>query len=348
MLKKLLKRFVRPAAAPLYVRVDALMQPKLDQLNERIEQLSIAHHGTAVTAASAASDAAALSTHLPAVLNAISSQNAIARESRRNEHALKEMLTSLASGVAELDRRLGEWSARDQVHLQNLGRDLASLSQVLHERIATVERRGEFIRKELMLEVRYGGRSSGLEPGVEAKIVNPEKLDGDVLRLNVGSGHIQLDDFVNVDGRALDGIDVVADARQLPFDPDSVDVIRSAHLLEHFPSDELELVVLPHWRALLKPGGTLSAIVPDAEATISAYVDGTITFDELRTVTFGDQEYEGDFHFTMFSRQGLVDALERAGFRDVQVIEAGRRNGLCYEMEFSARKPETSSGKDPA
>ncbi len=342
MLKKLLKWFARPAAAPLYVRVDALMQPKFDQLNERIELLSTAHHRTSVAAADAASEAAALSTHLPAVLNAISSQNAVARESRRNEQALKDMLATLGTAVAELDQRLAAWSAQDEFHLQNLGRDLAALSEVLHERIATVERRGEFIRKELMLEIRYGGRSNGLTAEVEAKIVNPEKLEGDVLRLNVGSGHIQLDDFVNVDGRALDGIDVVADARHLPFDPDSVDVLRSAHLLEHFPSDELELVVLPHWRAVLKPGGTLSAIVPDAEATISAYVDGVLTFDELRTVTFGDQEYEGDFHFTMFSRQGLVDVLERAGFMDVRVIESGRRNGLCYEMELTAKKPKAS------
>ena len=156
------------------------------------------------------------------------------------------------------------------------------------------------------------------------------------LRINVGAGHITRDDYLNVDSRELPGIDIVADVRQLPFQPEQLKELYSAHLLEHFPVEELRRVILPRWVSLLEDGGKLVSVVPDVETMVSERAAGRIPFDEFVEVMYGGQEYPGDFHFSGFSKETLTRLLEDAGLEDVKVIEEGRRNGACYEMEIEA------------
>lgn len=210
-------------------------------------------------------------------------------------------------------------------------------------RLGEIEQRLEVARREVLFELRYG-RDDGWRPAplVEHKILDQEKVESmrGALRLNVGSGSLAVEGYVNVDGRAINGVDVVAEVGDLPFDDGTVEEVRSAHVLEHFPKEELRRRVLPHWVAKLRPGGTFRAIVPDAVSMMDAWSEGTLTFEDLREVTFGGQDYEGDFHFTMFSVDSLTALLEGAGLVDVRVVEAGRRNGLCLEMELVAFAPE--------
>ena len=81
------------------------------------------------------------------------------------------------------------------------------------------------------------------------------------------------------------------------------------------------------------------AVVPDAESMIHGFASGDFAWEDLRLVSFGGQEYSGDFHFTMFSPADLTAALTSAGLVDVKITEAGRRNGACLEMEAVAYKP---------
>src|SRR5690606_15482577 len=99
----------------------------------------------------------------------------------------------------------------------------------------------------------------------------------------------------------------------LPFAEGTVDGIYAAHLLEHFPKRYLLDVLLPYWRSLLKPGGTLELVVPDSEAMLAAHQRGEIDFATLAEVTFGKQDYDGDFHYAMYSPASLVALLEEAG-----------------------------------
>ena len=62
-------------------------------------------------------------------------------------------------------------------------------------------------------------------------------------------------------------------------------------------------------------------------------------FDDLQRVTFGDQEYDGDFHFSMFTPGSFAGLLAESGFGEVEVVERGRRNGLCYEFEITGERP---------
>ena len=208
-------------------------------------------------------------------------------------------------------------------------------------RMEALERRVELVRSEVMYEMRYGGHAPGVQAEVEPKILAPEKLakQGDEIRLNLGGGHIPRDEYLNVDVRPLDGIDIVAGVSNLPFEPGTVTEIHSEHLIEHFPEEALRRRFLPYWVSLLKPGGTFSVVTPDAGAMLAEHAAGRFSFEDLRLVTFGGQEYDGDFHFTMFTSDHLGALLREAGLVDVTVKAAARRNGVCLEMELEARRP---------
>lgn len=72
---------------------------------------------------------------------------------------------------------------------------------------------------------------------------------------------------------------------------------------------------------------------------IREYSNGNYPYDDMREVLYGGQDYDGDFHFNMFTPEQLGHLLKEAGFESVDVIEAGRRNGKCFEFEISARRP---------
>ena len=109
-----------------------------------------------------------------------------------------------------------------------------------------------------------------------------------------------------------------------------------AHVLEHFPLDELRRVILPHWVSLLEDGGKLVTVVPDVEAMVAERAAGRMPFEDFIEVVYGGQEYAGDAHFSGFSTASLIALLEEAGLEDVKVVEEGRRNGKCLEMEIEA------------
>ena len=216
------------------------------------------------------------------------------------------------------------------------------------DRVSVVEQRIEMIRAEIMLEMRYGQTAGDTEAtrqatAIEPTIVDQAKLDTAVaaraVRLNIGAGHAAMAGYLNVDMRELPGIEIVAAVDRLPFEPGSVDEIFSSHILEHFPEPALIRSLLPYWFGLLRPGGTFRAIVPDLDAMATAYGKGEFSFERLRLVTYGGQEYEGDFHFTGFTPASLSALLADAGFVETKVLAAGRPNGECLEFEIVAMRP---------
>jgi hypothetical protein len=194
-------------------------------------------------------------------------------------------------------------------------------------------------RDEILLEMRYGTTD---KKTTDTRIVNRQKFDllleKNQIILNVGSGTNISDQMLNIDMRELPGVDIVADAGDIQLPKEIAKEVYSSHVLEHFPHEKLRRSVLPNWVALLQVGGDFRAIVPDAEAMMTACINGTMSFEDLRTVTFGLQEYEGDTHYTMFSRESLKLLLEEAGLRGVTYVATARPNGLCLEMEVLAYK----------
>lgn len=322
--KTLVRQLVRPLIRPLLARIHSLQQQtahvqlQADNLQSFVVT-SLEPRTTAVEAQLSdlitrfAAAETALQDRLANaqktfddVLNAVVAQNAMGRSNRRKmDHYVEDI-----------------WTTQER----------------FAETLARLESRLEFVRKEVLLEIQSSSADPGEVGTADAKVVNPSKLEVRPLKLNLGAGHIPLDGYVNVDARPLPGVDVVAEAGVLPFDVASVDEIRSAHFLEHFPPARLKKL-LDYWRGLLRPGGTFTAIVPDAESMILRFARNEYSWEDLKEVTFGGQEYPGDFHFSMFAQEELVRTLEDCGFHDVTLVEVGRRNGASLEMEVRARKP---------
>jgi predicted SAM-dependent methyltransferase len=290
--------------------------------------------------------------HLPTLLNTITSQNATGRLHQRRLDGVDSRFAAVEAAMCALEAATSSATAtaegavaalREQIaalddiaRYSDVAKAISEAAEVLHARVADTEHRLEFIRREVLYELRY--RTPDAASPVSTP--TPPILEpGAPVLLNLGAGHGPRDGWINVDVRDLDGIELRSDVRFLPFEPGTVDAIHAAHLLEHFPEEELRRVVLPHWRRLLVAGGRLEIVVPDADAMLAAHAAGAMSFDDLRLVTFGEQEYEGDFHHTMFSRASLTELLTSAGFTEVELVQAARPNGLCLEMELHARTP---------
>jgi predicted SAM-dependent methyltransferase len=209
------------------------------------------------------------------------------------------------------------------------------LAKRLAQMVGRVEERLGLTRNEMLFEMRYGTSGGGTSSEIPAAVIlNDDKLRQarDNIKLNIGAGDKPMKGYLNVDRRELPGIDITADVKALPFEKSEVAEIRAEHLLEHFPVEEVRRAVLPHWVSLLRDGGRLVVTVPDAEAMLDDYHAKTMSFEDLRQVTFGAQDYEGDFHYTMFSVDELSALLKEVGLSEVTVKARAQKNGLCREM----------------
>ncbi len=341
---------------------------ELERLASNLADLSAAHHRTALVGHEALGRLGDLETHMPTVLNAIASMSGAARISARQsqaalhaQHELRTALTATAGELATLRAQVEQASAgygevRRQLSsveaAQTMSGELVSrvkaqeeLGAELAKHVDTISwllRRVETVRAEMLYELRYGQLGVGASDAPSERIVNQTALEAHDLRLNLGAGHVLEPGYVNVDIRDLPGIDVVAAVDDLPLTPASVMELRSSHLLEHFPEEELRRKLLPYWFSLLKPGGVFRAVVPDIEEMNRAFVRGEISFESLRLVTYGAQEYGGDFHFTAFTPESLRGLLQEAGFDEPRLVARARENGVCLEFEMSAMRPVPS------
>lgn len=245
--------------------------------------------------------------------------------------------------IPETQRQLSEL-ADQATKLSDQATKHENLLQSVPLALRDLSNRLEFVRRELMFEMRYGTRSQRLgvdsSLNIEPRIISNEKVitaRKNALRLNLGCGHVPLSEYINIDRRELPDVDVIADVSALPFEKGEVDEVFSAHVLEHFPQEQLRRELLPYWKSLLKPGGIFRAVVPDAEFMIREYCNNNYPYAHLREVTFGSQDYDGDFHFNMFSHGQLSELLTEAGFSNVQFEAEGRPNGICFEMAVIAK-----------
>lgn len=317
--KKLLLPLVRPFWHRMWLRIEGRISPiesRMKPIESRIEGIEGAWRA-----------------HIPSFLNAMASVPAISHEFV----ALAKRLDELAQVQFKRAEATEACLAATEVRGKNVDASIASL----WERI-------EFVRREILFEFSHRPgpammRGDSQNGKMESRIISFNKYQTALaqrnLRLNLGCGHIALPDYINVDVRDLPGVDVLADIGELPFEEHSVEEIYSAHLIEHFPLETMRRSLLPHWRSRLRPGGKFRAVTPDAGAMVQAAASGTMSFEDFREVTFGAQDYHGDYHFNLFTQETLQELLWKAGFRDISIPFAGRRSGKCFEFEIAATAP---------
>jgi predicted SAM-dependent methyltransferase len=181
----------------------------------------------------------------------------------------------------------------------------------------------------------------------KTKFVSPEDfatkllaMEGN-LKINIGSGHRILENYINIDYRELPGVDIVCDVTELPFAQNSIAELASSHLIEHFREYEFINRILPHWFSMIEEGGSIRVICPNWEAMMEKLNSGEMSLSRFKELTFGGQEYEGNDHFSMYTPKTLRDVLTGVGFEEPELIVVDRDNGGCPEMELLAKKPES-------
>jgi hypothetical protein len=285
-------------------------------------------------------------------------QDAVWKELEATRHAHltaiaedRDRIAILTDAIGAAESRLDE---RAETGLREVDAGVRGVQQGLQQavedynrQLRNAEQRIEFVRSETMYELKAavfkatGGNANGA-PATVGRVVNFEKVEAmrsSGLRLNVGCGHIQPEGFVNVDGRELPGVDIVADVTGMPVREGEVAELASSHLVEHFPSHILERVLLPYWFSLLRSGGQLTTVAPDGAAMLKAVNAGGMTFEDFRESIFGSQDYDGDTHYNLITPESFRDTLQRAGFVDIAEDYVARRNGKCFEFRITARKP---------
>ncbi len=94
------------------------------------------------------------------------------------------------------------------------------------------------------------------------------------MKINLGSGHRKIENYVNVDIRESAKPDVVADLSEgFPFKSDSIDEVRAFEFLEHIPLGKTIGVIEEVFR-VLKPNGFFEHFTPSTDGR-GAFQDPT-------------------------------------------------------------------------
>lgn len=143
------------------------------------------------------------------------------------------------------------------------------------------------------------------------------------MKLHLGSAGRRLPGFLNVDREFSEGIDVVADVADLSaFGEGTVEEIYSSHTFEYFDREEAA-VVLQEWSRVLEPSGRLYLSVPDFEQLLEIYhISGSLqtVIGPLFGKWHNPNNSETIYHRTVWDRASLIDALEAAGFAEVETF----------------------------
>jgi autotransporter strand-loop-strand O-heptosyltransferase len=134
------------------------------------------------------------------------------------------------------------------------------------------------------------------------------------IRLNVGCGDRRFDGYLSVD-KYYPGVDIQRDANDLGFDDNSVDEIKSFHMLEHLNKFEVG-AVLREWYRVLRPGGELWLNIPDLEWCLVEWIR-TPEKDKLGHSldrVFGLQNKPGEEHKCGYTKNNARLLLEDYGF----------------------------------
>jgi len=158
------------------------------------------------------------------------------------------------------------------------------------------------------------------------------------MKLHLGCGYVHLPEDINVDIKALETVDVIADVRNLPFRKESASLIESYHVFEHIPRQQAK-DCLKEWYRVLKKGGRLIIECPDFDQNCKDYLAAKTAEETLRSMSFifgGDTIAAEDAHRWGYNFQLLGRMLSMIGFGKIYRTQpqAGYINiGACLRME---------------
>lgn len=176
------------------------------------------------------------------------------------------------------------------------------------------------------------------------------------MKLHLGCGNRYIPGYVHIDVVEYPHIDHVSSIDNLSFISDnSVELIYSCHVLEHFKRKDVNKV-LTEWYRVIKPNGIIRISVPDFNSlcrVYSQYQDLSLVIGPL----FGRQNYLYNIHYNVFDFKSLSDYLIDAGFKNPKIYNPFEvehsdiddyskayiphmdfENGICISLNIEATK----------
>ncbi|MFH1246705.1 MAG: methyltransferase domain-containing protein [Candidatus Liptonbacteria bacterium] len=144
------------------------------------------------------------------------------------------------------------------------------------------------------------------------------------LKLHLGCQEKYLNGYVNIDLPPSEHTaqkvkaDVYADVRTLSYEPETVDEVRSHHMLEHFSRQEA-LVLLARWHKWLKMGGSIFVETPDFEESAKKFLASSVEGQfRLARHIFGSHEASWAYHKDYWSEDKYRYVLRSLGYGDFE------------------------------
>jgi len=157
-------------------------------------------------------------------------------------------------------------------------------------------------------------------------------------KLEIGPGAKPKEGYVHFDIRPLAGVDVVGDAKKLPFKDGEFECVFSRFFLEHLLRNDAKLALKEMLR-VLKKGGELELIVPDLAYFCKLFVEESGQKKEWAlNKIYGFEKYSEDHHNFGYDFSTLKSVLEEVGFVGVKqvkekVVGAKESLGVAKEKE---------------
>ncbi len=161
-------------------------------------------------------------------------------------------------------------------------------------------------------------RAAGHQEGAP---VFPKKGNQQGLKVHLGAGPVNLQGWVNIDGRQADHIHLSTVGFSLnEFAAGSLAEIYMCHVLEHFSFTESKDLLI-HLRTKLKPGGVIRLSVPDFQKLAELYAHQHCGLKTIQYALMGGQDYLYNFHKSVFDAHCLRDLLLECGYAQVEPWE---------------------------
>lgn len=156
------------------------------------------------------------------------------------------------------------------------------------------------------------------------------------LGLNIGCGKVDRRQstpevlWINIDADPAVNPDLVASVSDLDTRfMGQADEIVANDILEHIPyaqnNHTEHQIVLNSWVRCLKPGGVIRVQVPDPDAIIALYQNGSLDETAMLRVIYGENTGRWDRHYQMITLRRLKSSMMMAG---VEIIESSILN-IC-------------------
>ena len=146
-------------------------------------------------------------------------------------------------------------------------------------------------------------------------------------RIHLGSGEINIQGWINIDSRNFKHTHIVdQDFKLKEFMDESISEIYLCHVLEHFSFKESLSLIEKLYKKLCS-GGVIRISVPDFSSLNKIYEESK-NLDQIKYAIMGGQNYENDFHKSIYDFKILSELLSKANFKNAAIWNSKEDFGI--------------------